>query len=180
MMTKDVVLGDCKEYYEDLFSEWFHTDGFITYYEDEKKMYVVGYVRTNATKRREFKDMKKLPIVFGKVSDTFDIDYINLETLEGCPYEIGGNFHCTDASLLSLKGCPETIEGDMYLNCPYVESLEGISKTVKGKVTLGSIPNVKKLIIPKECEDFKFVGSSENIENIEEYKHFKIKQELKR
>lgn len=56
-----------------------------------------------------------------------------LETLEGAPREVGGNFVCKGCvKIKSLKGGPEKVGGDFICNrCDRLESLEGAPKEVK-------------------------------------------------
>ena len=40
------------------------------------------------------KSLIEIPISFGVVSGNFSCKYNNLTSLEGCPVEVGGYFHC--------------------------------------------------------------------------------------
>lgn len=78
---------------------------------------------------------KKLPdyIQFRNISVCFKImDCPNLESLEGCPQKVGGNFDCRYCEKLkSLRGCPEEVGASFACNgCSKLTSLEGCPKKV--------------------------------------------------
>lgn len=78
---------------------------------------------------------KHLPeyIQFGKVVGFFTINESpNLETLKGCPKEVGIDFYCFNCkNLKSLKGCPEKVGGNFSCRkCSKLESLENCPKEV--------------------------------------------------
>jgi hypothetical protein len=80
---------------------------------------------------------KKLPdyIQFGKITEYFYIYCCpKLETLEGCPKEVGWDFYCYKCPKLeSLKGCPKEVGWDFWCNnCSNLKSLEGCPKKVGG------------------------------------------------
>lgn len=83
---------------------------------------------------REYEE-KQLPdyIQFRKVTKYFYIGYCpKLESLEGCPEEVGGSFYCYDCpKLKSLEGCPKEVGIDFSCSgCPKLESLENSPKKV--------------------------------------------------
>lgn len=58
-------------------------------------------------------NIKKLPIQFGISSGyAFSCAKSKLNTLEGCPYKVMGNFVCVESELTSLKGCPKYVGKD--------------------------------------------------------------------
>lgn len=80
---------------------------------------------------------KKLPdyIQFGKITEYFYIyGCPKLESLEGCPKEVGIDFYCFNCkNLESLKGAPKEVGSDFWCNnCSNLKSLEGCPKKVGG------------------------------------------------
>lgn len=78
---------------------------------------------------------KHLPdyIQFGKVVGFFTINESpNLETLKGCPKEVGIDFYCYNCkNLESLKGSPKIVGGNFSCRkCSKLESLENCPKEV--------------------------------------------------
>jgi hypothetical protein len=71
-----------------------------------------------------------LPLKFGKVTMTFDIDECHLNTLEGCPYHVGGHFVARINRLKDLKGAPLHVGKDIYLWGNPLASLEGFPNHV--------------------------------------------------
>lgn len=71
-----------------------------------------------------------LPLEFGKVTMTFDIDECYLNTLEGCPTHVGGHFVARKNRLKDLKGAPLHVGKDIYLWGNPLESLEGFPEHV--------------------------------------------------
>ena len=101
------------------------------------------------------KGFKELPYKFNRVTGYFDVDsnknlislkncpdYVEgsfncslcpqLDSLEGCPKEVGGYFDLEDCkNLTSLKNCPNYVKGYFYCNqCTSLDSLEGCPKEV--------------------------------------------------
>lgn len=74
------------------------------------------------------KDLKRLPIKFGKVKGYFKILESNLTTLEGCPYE------CVQLEfsghVRNLVGCPQIVR-DLIVKSPELVSLEGSPEAVQ-------------------------------------------------
>jgi len=81
----------------------------------------------------DFKQMKRLPVKFGKVSGGFNSrDCSSLETLEGSPEEVGDGFSvawCT--SLKTLEGAPKIVKGSfLCYECDSLISLQGAPEKV--------------------------------------------------
>lgn len=67
-----------------------------------------------------------LPIQFGKVTGNFDISNNNLVSLEGSPFEVGGNFNCSNnEDLKSLDYIPSKISGKLSVYS-YINSIEDL------------------------------------------------------
>jgi hypothetical protein len=60
------------------------------------------------------KDLKYLPLKFGRVSGSFYCDNNKLTSLEFCPYWVGGHFHCNDNKLTSLEFCPKFVNNRTF------------------------------------------------------------------
>ena len=57
------------------------------------------------------RNLTEIPIQFGIVKKDFNC-YINkLESLKGCPVDVGGNFLCSGNRLTSLEHSPQSING---------------------------------------------------------------------
>lgn len=73
---------------------------------------------------------KKLPLSFGSVSGDFDISHSKLETLEGCPNEVGGKFKFSGNNVTSLEGFPSYIHFATYGGGNKLTSFEGMPNKV--------------------------------------------------
>lgn len=78
--------------------------------------------------------LRKIPIKFNKVSGDFICMYKNsLESLEGCPVEVGGSFNCSHSGKLkNLVGSPKKVGGNYFCFYLNVNSLHGATTDVKG------------------------------------------------
>lgn len=99
----------------------------------------------------------KLPIQFNKVQGDFIIDSLNLETLEGSPKIVTGNFSAKYNQLKTLKFSPESCQ-NYIINDNQLESLEGISRNIQGNI----ICNNNKIT---SLKGLSVVKGSLNIEN---------------
>ena len=80
-----------------------------------------------------FRGLKKLPFRFGTVTGSFRVtNNHELESLEGCPHTVGGNFDCSTNKIKSLKGSPKTVGGDFDCKYNKLKSLENGPETVGG------------------------------------------------
>jgi hypothetical protein len=78
------------------------------------------------------KDLKELPLKFGKVSGYFHCGYNQLRTLEGAPKEVGGGFYCNHNQLTTLEGAPKEVGGGFYCYDNQLTTLEGAPTEVGG------------------------------------------------
>lgn len=107
--------------------------------------------------------LDRLPLSFRKVSGTFDCRYNNLEFLDGCPIEVGGDFFISDNRLKSLVGCPIMVRrflaGDNLITdlvgCP--EVING-DFNVSGNRNLVSLKGGPRLVLKNGYYDFKDTG----------------------
>jgi len=68
-----------------------------------------------------------------KVGGNLICDHCNLDSLEGMPVEIGGDFICNyNEDLKSLKGGPKKVGGDYIVNDCGLEDIEGLAEEIKG------------------------------------------------
>ena len=73
--------------------------------------------------------LTELPLIFNRVSGSFDCSYNRLTTLKGSPKYVGTNFNCKDNELTSLEDGPEKVEGGYYcMNNRKLKSLEGVGE----------------------------------------------------
>jgi hypothetical protein len=77
-------------------------------------------------------DLEEIPFKFGIVRGNFACKYNKLNSLEGCPSDVGGLFNCGRNQLVSLKGSP--IRVGEYFSCSdnKLVTLEGGPKEVGG------------------------------------------------
>jgi len=103
-------------------------------------------------------NLVKIPIKFGKVSESFDCSHNHLTSLEGCSDEVGGSFNCYNNHLTSLEGCPDWVGRDFSCSKNHLTSLKNAPDYVGGKFLCynNSLKNYFKNI--KE-EDFKLWGN---------------------
>ena len=78
------------------------------------------------------KDLKKLPVKFGKVTGYFSCFQNQLTSLDGCPNSVGDYFSCSDNQLTSLKGCPREVGHNFICRNNQLTSLEGGPEEVGG------------------------------------------------
>ena len=69
--------------------------------------------------------LKRLPLLFNRVSGFFDCSDNELTTLEGSPKYVGSDFNCTYNKLTSLKYGPEYVGEDFLCSNNQLISLEG-------------------------------------------------------
>jgi hypothetical protein len=70
--------------------------------------------------------IKKIPIMFGKVSGHFICGGEGLKSLEGAPKYVGKRFSCGGNALVSLKGAPKYVGGDFVCSNNPLKDLSGI------------------------------------------------------
>ena len=100
---------------------------------DDFTIDVKGTVHLNEYPEKELPDY----IQFRKVKDFFYIyECPNLESLEGCPQEVGGSFYCNDCpNLKSLKGCPQKVGSSFYCwDCGKQFTEDDVKKVCKVKM----------------------------------------------
>lgn len=69
--------------------------------------------------------MKKIPVKFGRVYGKFYLGkQPQLESLEGSPTWVSGDYQLKSEILTSLKGAPEYVQGVFRVGSPMLESLE--------------------------------------------------------
>ena len=107
--------------------------------------------------------------LFGEDIKDFDCSNCdNLQSLNGCPKEVGGYFDCSHCknlkslngapetvngyfdcsgckNLQSLEGCPETVIDFYCYGCINLQSLEGCPEKVNGNFSCSNCDNLKSL-----------------------------------
>src|SRR5690606_7545334 len=71
------------------------------------------------------KNLKELPLKFGRVDGYFYCGSNQLTSLEGGPNSVGGHFSCSYNQLTSLEGSPNSVGGGFYCNNNQLTSLKG-------------------------------------------------------
>jgi hypothetical protein len=84
----------------------------------------------------ENKKLIHLPVKFKEVTGDFTFKMCELESLEGCPDNVGGNFNVSFNALETLEGGPSYV-GKNY-NCSYnfLKNFEGSPKVILGNFTV--------------------------------------------
>ena len=107
---------------------------------------------------------KKLPdyIQFGYVRGYFYVHCKHLESLRGCPREVGESFYCGFCNgLKNLEGAPKSVR--LEFSCCYCESLEnfvGAPEHVGQMFNARGCTNLKSFEgLPKKLKDFDIRGS---------------------
>ncbi len=72
----------------------------------------------------------KLPLTFGRVTDSFWCHNSNLTSLVGAPKFVGKTFQCSENELTSLEGGPQEVN-NFYCNHTNITSLKGSPLIVK-------------------------------------------------
>jgi hypothetical protein len=78
------------------------------------------------------KELKTIPVKFGKVTGYFNCGYNQLTSLQGAPESVGGDFNCYNNKLTSLEGAPQSVGGDFCCDSNQLTSLEGGPQSVGG------------------------------------------------
>ena len=74
-----------------------------------------------------------LEFKFGKVSGYFDASYIRLKDLKFMPKYVGGDFNISSNWLESFDGCPEEVGGNFIaIGSHNLKSLKGLPKHIGG------------------------------------------------
>jgi hypothetical protein len=107
------------------------------------------------------KDLKALPLKFGKVSGYFHCGYNQLTTLEGSPKEVGGDFYCYNNQLTTLTGAPKEVGGNFYCYNNQLTTLEGAPKEVAGRFDCSSNQLTTLEGAPKEIGGNFYCGNNQ-------------------
>lgn len=79
---------------------------------------------------------------FGKARSV-DISFSNIETLEGCPTYVSGDFNCSVTHIKDLTGLG-TIGGDLNIShCQDLKSLKGAPVYLGGSVYMNGCKNIR-------------------------------------
>jgi hypothetical protein len=94
-----------------------------------------------------FKNLKEIPLKFGRVSGYFYCSSNDLSSLYNSPKWVGYNFFCHSNKLTSLEYLPNWIGG--YIDCQYnkIWSFRGIPDSFRGELICNNNPiyNIWKL-----------------------------------
>lgn len=91
-----------------------------------------GIIDVNGDVHISNTQLKRLPLVFGKVTGNFYCSSNRLTSLEGCPAFVGGIFNCYGNELKTLKGGPGDVGADYFCHENRLESLIGAPKEING------------------------------------------------
>lgn len=86
----------------------------------------------------------QLPVQFGTVTGSFQIQSDTLLTLHGVPSLVGGNFDCRKCNALKdLTGSPDFVHGAFIADdCAELATAKGISKQILSFITLENCPKL--------------------------------------
>src|SRR3990167_4203513 len=84
------------------------------------------------------KNLKKIPVQFGKVGESFYCHSNQLTSLNGAPQKVGESFYCDNNQLTSLNGAPKKVGGTFSCHSNQLTSLEGAPQEVGGTFYCGS------------------------------------------
>lgn len=89
----------------------------------------------------------KIPFKFGKVTGNFLCNGNALESLEGSPYYVGGDFSCgNNSGLKNFKGSPVEVACNFIATgLSNLESLEGLSPEIGGSLYIHKNPKLKEI-----------------------------------
>lgn len=116
--------------------EWLKIEGIhIMDYEIDDKL-IIDVDNNVIIKGRGKRINGHLPVRFGNVDGSFDIQSYSLKSLMGCPDTVGEHFVCSNnPGLTTLEHCPNFVGGNFICNDTvstlhnihkYVETIEGI------------------------------------------------------
>jgi hypothetical protein len=89
-------------------------------------------VDVNGTVDISFRDLKEIPVQFGKVMGDFNCSNNGLSTLLGCPDVVGVSFFCHKNCLTSLEGAPYSVGKAFICSSNMLETLRGAPPSVNG------------------------------------------------
>jgi hypothetical protein len=87
----------------------------------------------------------RIPVQFGKVTNSFDCSGTGLITLEGAPSNVGKHFYCENNQLKSLKGAPHTVVGDFWCYTNPLELLDHLPAHVGDTCVISYAPHLPLL-----------------------------------
>jgi hypothetical protein len=124
----------------------FRTTGEVTTGEDGR-VDVKGAVSVNSLFKLQFKELKKIPVEFGRVASDFFIRATNsLETLEGFPQSCGNWSLTNNRGLRDLTGAPSEVRYNVTLELLRdLQSLKGGPSVVKGNYSVASCASLASL-----------------------------------
>jgi len=79
-----------------------------------------------------YKNLTRLPLRFGEITDHFYCNDNKLTTLEGAPTHVGGHFYCYTNKLTTLEGAPTHVGGHFSCSHNNLTTLEGAPTEVGG------------------------------------------------
>lgn len=108
-----------------------------------------GKVNSNISVKITQEDLvnNKLPFEFGYVAGGFRISDAQIESLEGAPKTVGGDFEIWDCpKLTSLEFSPNKVGVNYVLFKVGVEDMTGCSQDIGGSLKMGSCDKLKSLV----------------------------------
>lgn len=108
-----------------IIEKWLKHVGIKHYYID-KNMIVDVYQKVDISN----KNLKIIPVQFGKVHGDFDCERNRLFSLKGCPRIVKGNFDCGINNLKSLEYCPEEVGGRFGCDRNKLENLNYLPSVI--------------------------------------------------
>jgi len=79
-----------------------------------------------------FLNLKRLPVVFGRIRGDFNCSNNQLESLEGAPRSVGLSFFCHNNHLASLAHAPLEVGKSFVCKANRLKNLEGVPLQING------------------------------------------------
>jgi hypothetical protein len=99
------------------------------------------------------RDIINLELNFNIVNGDFDCSYSYMNSLKGCPKEVGGDFRCNVNRLTSLEYCPSVVGGSFFCNNNQLTSLEYCPSKISGHFGCSGNKITSFEYFPKEVGD---------------------------
>ncbi len=107
-----------------------------------------------------YKSLYKLPLKFRNVSSNFNCNGNKLNSLEGCPEEVGEDFNCSDNNLTSLEGSPNRVGSKFICSNNNLTSFKGCPSYI-GSIFYGNYNNIRDFYgFPDFWEGGLYIGNN--------------------
>lgn len=112
---------------------------------------------------RHYQAFSQLPVQFESVGGTLMISTNTLETLVGCPTEVGNGFDCDDNLLTSLEYGPKIVGTNYSCQENHLTNLVGAPRVVPGNFNCSNNPLESLEGFPSEIGNTLYLSYSETL-----------------